>query len=183
MIEENTDADINRSHDLLPSNGSNPPLLPLLDASNSNDALCRPTRNTRRRNFTFQGTPKHSPANIDTLVLRRSPRISTLHRKQLDPTLNHAVFVHGSHALEEDVDPLKEHCTFKEAMKSPCKEDFAAAMVQKTNNYANRKHWKYCRKSDAPASLILRSTWTFSIKRSTGDMIKCKARFCADGRT
>ena len=70
-------------------------------------------------------------------------------------------------------------------MRSPYKEEFVSAMVQEINNYATRKHWKHIRKSEAPASQILRSTWTVCIKRhrSTGDIIKFKARFCADGRT
>ena len=57
-------------------------------------------------------------------------------------------------------------------------------MVQEINNHDTRKHWKHIQNSNVPASLILRSTWTFYIKRngSTGDIIKFKARYCADGR-
>ena len=101
---------------------------------------CRPTRNTRRRNVVFQGVPKYSPANIDALGLRRSPRISALHVKQLDPTLNHAGFAHTSHASEEDMYPLKEHCTFKEAMKNNHKEYFTSTMAQEKNNHTSREH-------------------------------------------
>ena len=82
------------------------------------------------------------------------------------------------------MDPLKENYTFKEAMRSPYEDEFASAMVQEINNHATRKHQKHIRKSEAPTSQVLRSTWTFCIKihRSTGDIIKFKARFCADGR-
>ena len=163
-IEINYDAAVNRSHDLLPSNGSNSDVQPPVDRSNSNDASHRPTRNSRRRNVTFQGVPKHSPVNVDTLGLRRSPGISALRRKQLDPTLNHVDFVHVDNALEEDMDPLKENYTFKEAMRSTYEDEFASAMVQEINNHTTRKHWKHVRKSEAPASQILRSTWTFRIE-------------------
>ena len=184
-IAENNDVTNNRSHDILPSDGFNSTVLPPLCTSTSNDAYQRPTRTNKRKNITFIGLPKHSPANIGTLGLMRSPRIAALQRKQLDPTLNHAGFVHASYASEEDVDPLKEHCAFKEAMKSPYKENVVKVMVHETNNNAFREHWGCIRKSDPPASLILRSTWTFRIKRnrSTGSTIKFKFRFCANGRT
>ena len=90
-----------------------------------------------------------------------------------------------SYASEEEIDLLKEHCTFKEATKSPYKDVFAKAMIQEINNYATREHWEHVLKSDAHASLILRQTWTFRIKRNapTGAIVKFKARLCADGRT
>ena len=57
-------------------------------------------------------------------------------------------------------------------------------MAQEINKHATRKHWKCFRKSEAPASQIMRSTWTSRIKRhgSTSDIIKFKALFCAYGR-
>ena len=128
-IEVNSDAAINRSHDLLLSNGSNSAVQPPVDRSNSNDASHRPTRNSRRRNVTFQGVPTCYPVNVDTLGIRRSPRIDALHRKQLDPTLNHVGFVHVSNPLEEDMDPLKENYTFKEAMRSPYKDKITTCLL------------------------------------------------------
>ena len=70
-------------------------------------------------------------------------------------------------------------------MKSPHKEKFISAMVKEINEYTTQKHWKYCLNSTVPPSLILRYTWTFRIKRNrpTGDIMKFKARFCADGRS
>lgn len=158
-----------------------------LDVGNSNDAPFRPTRaaDSRKRNSTFQVMPKYSLANIDTLGLKRSSRISSLKRKQLDPTLNHVDFDHVTNASDEDIDPLKQHCAFKEVMKIPCKEKCSSAMIKEINNHTNHKYWKYCRKSEVPLYLILRSTWTFHIKRnrSTEEIIKFKARFCVDVRT
>ena len=68
-------------------------------------------------------------------------------------------------------------------MKSPYKENFVKAMVHKIKNHTSREHWEHVRKSDAPAFLILRTTWKFRTKKnkSTGSMIKFKARICADG--
>ena len=126
---------------------------------------------------------KCSPANADTLGLRLSPIIYALKRKQICPALNQDSFSHASKASDEDVDPLQEHCTFKESMKSPVKENFVSAMVKEINNHASCENWKNCRKSGAPVPNILRSTWAFYVKRnrSTGDTIKFNARFCADG--
>ena len=130
--------------------------------------------------------PKYSPININTLGLRRSPRIKEMIRKQLDLTLNHVGFIQVNKALEEDtVDPMKETFTFKEAMNSPYKKQFVEAMTKEMKNHIKRNHWTYCKRSEVPIYNILRSTWTFRIKRnrSTGEVIKFKARFCADGRT
>ena len=110
------------------------------DAINSNHAQRRPTRNTRRKNFTFKGIPKCYLANIDALDLRQSLRIAALHRKQLDPTLNNAGFAQASHTSEKDVDPLKEHCTFKKAIESPYKGNFASAMVHEMNKHTTSNH-------------------------------------------
>ena len=150
----------------MPSDRSNSTVLPPLDTSASNDTPHRHTRNTRHNNVTFKGLPKYYPVNIDALGIMQFPRIATLNRKQLNPTLNHVGFFHVSNASEEDIDPLKEQCTFKEAMKSPYKQKFSKAMVHEINKHATRKHWDYVRKSDVPESLILRSTWTFRIKRN-----------------
>ena len=69
-------------------------------------------------------------------------------------------------------------------MKICYKPQFVAAMEQEINNNTSRKHWSYCEMSTVPCDQILRSTWTFRIKRnrSTNEIIKFKARFCADGR-
>ena len=58
------------------------------------------------------------------------------------------------------------------------------AMMKETTNHTERKHWTHCTKSSVPYSQIIRSTWAFKIKRdrSTGEVIKFKAIFCADGR-
>jgi len=57
-------------------------------------------------------------------------------------------------------------------------------MEKEMENHVERKYWKYHLKDEVPQDQILRSTWTFKIKRnrSTGEVIKYKARFCADGR-
>jgi len=130
--------------------------------------------------------PKYSPTNLDTVGLRKSPRIANIRRKQLDASLNHVGFIHVNKAPEEDmIDPMKETFTFKEAMISPYKKNFVEVMEKEMDNHIKRKHWTYCKRDNVLFSSILRSTWTFKIKRnrSTGDIIKFKARFCADGRT
>ena len=130
--------------------------------------------------------PNYSPTNIDMLWLRRSPRIANMKRKQLDPFLIQVGFIQVNKAIEEDtVDPMKEVCAFKEVMASPCKKNFVEAMEKEMHNHIKRKHWTHCKRFEVPLSCVLRSAWTFKIKinRSTGDIIKCKARFCDDGRT
>ena len=85
--------------------------------------------------------PKYSPININTLGLRRSPRIKEMIRKQLDLTLNHVGFIQVNKALEEDtVDPMKETFTFKEAMNSPYKKQFVEAMTKEMKNHIKRNH-------------------------------------------
>ena len=53
------------------------------------------------------------------------------------------------------MDPMKETFSFEEAMKSPCREEFIAAMKKEVTNHAKRKHSTYCRKNDVPVSEIL----------------------------
>ena len=61
-------------------------------------------------------------------------------------------------------------------------------MKKQNNNHANRanrEYWSCCLKDKIPVSKTLRSAWTLNVKRNrfTGDIIKPKARFCADGRS
>lgn len=159
-----------RSHDPLAAN----------QPSTSNTNSTKP----QKKKVTIQGVPKYSPVNINTIGLRRSPRIAQK-KKQLDASLNHVGFINVDTASEEDEDPMKEIYTYKEAMSSSHKKEFVDAMMKEISNHTKRNHWTYCRKSSVPYSQILRSTWTFRIKRdrSTGDIKKFKARFCADGRS
>ena len=92
-------------------------------------------------------------------------------------------FININKVTEEDDDPMKETYTFKEAMSIIYKKEFVDAMMKEIANHTKRNHWTYCRKSSVPYSQILRSTWTFRIKRnrSTGEVIKFKARFCVRG--
>ena len=57
-------------------------------------------------------------------------------------------------------------------------------MEHEIGNHASRKYWKYFPMSEVPYDQILRSNWTFRIKRNlfTGDMIKFKAMFWDDRR-
>ena len=77
-------------------------------------------RSVRSKSVSFQDSPKHKPVNIDTLGLRRSPRLVNQEMKKLDSTLNHAGFTHVIDALEEYINEKETH-TFKEAMNSPFK--------------------------------------------------------------
>ena len=155
IIGEHDNAAINRRHELFSSDETDSPASPPIHASCSNHTQLRFPRKSRQRNIIFQAVPKHSPVSLDTLGLRRHPRISTLKRKQLEPTLNQAIFPHETHTSEEDNDPLKDHCTSKEANKSQFRENVVSAMVKEIDNHTNKKHWKCYRKSDTPASLIM----------------------------
>ena len=67
----------------------------------------------------FKGVPKCSPINIRTLVLKRSPRIANMKKKQLDPYINHVGFIQVNKVSEEELDHMKDTFTFKEAISSP----------------------------------------------------------------
>ena len=58
-------------------------------------------------------------------------------------------------------------------------------MEHEIKNHISRKHWKHLPMNEVPHDQMLRSTWTYRIKRnrSTGGVIKFKARFCTDGRS
>ena len=84
---------------------------------------------------------------------------------------------------EEGIDQNKETCIFKEAMSNTHKKKFVEEMIYEIENHSSRKHWTHCLKKNVLVGQALRSTWKFRLKRnrSTGDIIKFKARFCADG--
>ena len=56
---------------------------------------------------------------MDTLVLRRYPRLDTQKKNQLCPTLNHTGSVHATDASDEDMHPIKETYSFPEVTSSP----------------------------------------------------------------
>ena len=105
-------------------------------------------------------------------------------REQLNEDLNHVGFLTKIQALEEDTE-LQETFTFKEEMKNSYKPQFVATMEKDVNSHASRKHWSCCETKTVLHDQILRSTWTFRIKRnrSTNAIIKFKARFYADRRS
>ena len=78
----------------------------------------------------------------------------------------------------------QEMFAFKEDMKSNYELNFVQAMKHEIKNHTSRKHWKHEPMNEVPYDQILRSTWAFRMKRnrSTGHVIRLKARFCADGR-
>ena len=118
------------------------------------------------------------------MCLRRSPCLAALWRKkQHDKTLNHVSFLTATPSPKEALEH-QEIFTFKEATKSNYTLNFIQAMEHEIKNHTSKKHWKYEPMNEVPYDQNLRSTWTFRIKRnrSTGDAIKFKARFCADGR-
>ena len=131
--------------------------------------------------------PKFTPVNINTIGLRRSPQIAALKAK--DTSLNNVGFIQATTLSEgettalEGVDPLQETFTCKEAMNSPHEKDFLKAVHEETSTHALKNHWRRCLKDDIPLHQNLRSAWYFRIKknRSTREIIKFKARFCADG--
>ena len=98
--------------------------------------------------------------------------------------MNHVGFLGFFQALEEDIE-LQETLTFKEAIKSSCKPQFIAAMEQDINNHDFRKNWSRCKMNTVPYERILRSTWTFRIKRnrSKNAIVNFEARFCEEGRS
>ena len=108
---------------------------------NSTDAPSRSDRakNSRKHEAHFRDLSKYSPESVDILSLRQYPITSTFKRNQVDTTLSHAGFDHARKASEEDSDPLEESHTFKDSMKSPYEETFAAAMVQEIDNQTKRK--------------------------------------------
>ena len=151
------------------------------------DSADTPSRSSRPNAFrkhkvNFQGVTTCYPVNIDVLGLRRSLRIASLKRKQLDHTIDYVRFNCINKVSDEVIGPLKEHFTFKVSVKSSYEENFMTVMVKEIHNQTNREHWKYFLKVDTPVSLILLSTWTFRMNRnrSTGDVIKLKLYFCTD---
>ena len=141
-------------------------------------------QSTFQRVLLPMGDPRYSPININIIGLCLSPCLAELRRRKYhNEDWNHVGFLTTIQALEEDV-VLQETFTFKEAMKSSYKPQVVAAMEQEINNHTSRKHWPYCEMSAVPHDQILRSTWTFRIKRnrSTNKIINFKARFYADSK-
>ena len=85
--------------------------------------------------------------------------------------------------LEEVLEHL-EIFTFKEAMKIKSKTNFIQVMEHEIKNHTSRNHLKCLPMNEVPCDKILRSTWTFLIKRNsfTGSIINFKARFCTYGK-
>ena len=95
------------SHELLQLNASTSTAPHTLDVGDSNGAPLRTTRAADYINqkVPFQGVLKWCPLSMDTLGLSRSPRITALKIKQLDPKIDHASFARVTRASEEDFDP------------------------------------------------------------------------------
>ena len=94
----------------------------IIPPSNSTMSISsnQPKNVAKKSRVQFKGMPKYSPTNLDTVGLRRSPRIANVRQKQLDASLNHVGFIHVDKASEEDmIDPMKETFTFKKSMTSP----------------------------------------------------------------
>ena len=70
-------------------------------------------------------------------------------------------------------------------MNSLCESEFVAAIEKETKNHSSRKNRSHCYKEEVNMSQTPRSTWIFKIKhnRSTGETIKFKDCFYADGHT
>ena len=69
-------------------------------------------------------------------------------------------------------------------MSSDCKLQFMNDIEKEINIQASRKHWTYCELNFVLCDQILRSAWTFRLKRNlyTNAIMKHKARFYADER-
>ena len=72
--------------------------------------------------------------------MRRSSRIAELKKKQLDRSLNHVGFINANKDSEEDNNPMKETCTFKETISSAYKKEFVDAMIKEIENQNKRNH-------------------------------------------
>ena len=128
---ENADG-ANRSHETLAVNNPS-----IKDANSASDS---PNANlSNKKKVNFQGVPRCSTVNTDTIGSQRSPRIAALKKKQLDPILNHVGFIQTNKAPEEDyVEPMKETCAFKEAMASPYKKHFVEAMEKEMHDHVKQ---------------------------------------------
>jgi len=140
---------IDRSHNLLIIN--NPSQSNAVD-TNSNDSnqdfsnvnpviqSRRTTATSSKKKVIFQGVPKYSPINIDTISLRKSLRIATQKKKQLDQSLNHVGLINIIIALEEENDSIKANYSFKEAMNTLYKKEFVDAIMKEIQNYTKRNN-------------------------------------------
>ena len=142
-------------------------LVTSINPKDNSDVLTRsdqPKNVTKENRVNFKGVPKCSPINISTLVLKISPIIDNMKKKQLDPFLNHVGFIQVNKVSEEELDPIKDTFTLKEAMPSPYKNKFIESMEKEIQNHTNHKHWTYCKKDEVPVYEMLRSKWNFSMK-------------------
>ena len=96
--------------------------------------------NSQKKKVNFQGVPKYSSINVDTIGLRRSSRIADVTKKLLDQSLNYVGFVNINTVPEEDDDLMKETCTFKEVILSRYKKEFMDAMMKEIENHTKRNH-------------------------------------------
>ena len=117
----------NWSHEPLVIN--NPSLANTIDA-NSNTS--------QKKKVIFQGVPKHAPVNVNTIGLRRSPRIAELKKKRINQSLNHIGFINANKVSEEEGNPLKETYAFAKAMLSPHKKEFVEAIILETQQIMQR---------------------------------------------
>ena len=131
----------------------------------------------------FNDMPRHSPINLDTVCVRRLPRIFELRHKQHNPSLNHIGFVRAAQTSEEE-GFSKDYLSCKEDMYHSQRANFMQAMEKEINNQTSRHHWAIRPRDELHSFKILRSIWVFLIKRnpSIGEIIKHKARCCAGGR-
>ena len=89
----------------------------IVEATNNNERATKDSDNSSnvislKKIISFQGVPKYEPVNIDTLGLRRSPRLVN-NNKKLDMALNHAGFMHVIDSSDEDNVETKKTCTLK----------------------------------------------------------------------
>ena len=78
----------------------------IVEATNDNKRATKDSDNSSnvnsslKKSVSFQGVPKHKAVNVDTLGLRRSPRLVN-NNKKLHTALNHAGFMHVIDSSEE----------------------------------------------------------------------------------
>ena len=90
--------------------------------------------------------------------LRRSLRLASPKKHQLDPALNHTGFSRANEALEEKINLLKETCVLKEAMNSLCETKFSEEMEKEITKHSSHKHYASYREEKAPESQVLGPT-------------------------
>ena len=97
---------------------------------------------------------------VNLLGIRNSSRLAALckknKKKQLDPTLNHTGLINVMRTSEEEIDPMKDTCAYKEAMNSPCKTNIVKSTEKEMQKYDSLKCWQYFLRESASFSQKLR---------------------------